>query len=72
MFVRRAILFGVLILGGCVIGVQGKLAVAKGPTPRTIAVSGKQTYTQYCAFSAYYNAGLQPAKYSLNAPRAMP
>ena len=38
MVVRRAVLFGVLILGGCVLGVQGKPAVAKGPTPRTIAV----------------------------------
>ena len=69
MFVRRAILFGVLILGGCVMGVQGKLAVAKGPTPRTIAASGKQTYMQYCASCHGIDArGDGPAAFVLKTP----
>jgi mono/diheme cytochrome c family protein len=49
MVLCRAALFGVLILGVCVAGGQDNPAAAKGPTPRTIAASGKQTYVQYCA-----------------------
>ena len=35
--------------GGLGRGRQNKPAVAKAPTPPTIATSGKQTYMQYCA-----------------------
>jgi mono/diheme cytochrome c family protein len=69
MVVGRAVLFGVLILGACVAEGQDKPAVAKGPTPRTIAASGKQTYMQYCASCHGIDArGEGPAAFVLKTP----
>ena len=69
MVVGRAVLFGVLILGAYVAEGQDKLAVAKGPTPRTIAASGKQTYMQYCASCHGVDArGEGPAAFVLKTP----
>jgi len=49
MVVGRSVLCSVLILVSCGAGAQDKPAVAKGPARRTIATSGKQTYTLHCA-----------------------
>ena len=69
MVVGRAVLFGVLILGVCAAEGQDKPAVAKGPTPRTIAASGKQTYMQYCASCHGIDArGEGPAAFVLKTP----
>ena len=69
MVVGRAVLFGVLILGACVAEGQDKPAIAKGPTPRTIAASGKQTYMQYCASCHGIDArGEGPAAFVLKTP----
>ncbi len=69
MVVGRAILFGVLILGASVAEGQDKPAVAKAPTPRTIAASGKQTYMQYCASCHGIDArGEGPAAFVLKTP----
>jgi mono/diheme cytochrome c family protein len=69
MVVGRAVLFGVLILGACVAEGQDKPAVAKGPTPRTVAASGKQTYMQYCASCHGVDArGAGPAAFILKTP----
>jgi len=46
---RRTVLFGVLILVACAAGAQDKPAADKVPARRTVAASGKQTYTHYCA-----------------------
>jgi mono/diheme cytochrome c family protein len=69
MVVSRAVLLGVVILGVCVAKGQDKPAVAKAPTPRTIAASGKQTYTQYCASCHGVDArGDGPAALVLKTP----
>jgi mono/diheme cytochrome c family protein len=69
MVMGRTVLCGVLILGACVAGAQDKPAVAEGPTPRTIASSGKQTYMRYCASCHGTNArGNGPAAVLLRTP----
>ena len=71
MVLRRTVLFGVLILVVCAAGAQDKPAVDKVPAPRTIAVSGKQTYIQYCASCHGVDAcGDGPAAFVLKTPPA--
>jgi mono/diheme cytochrome c family protein len=67
--VGRAVLLGVLTLGAWVARGQDRPAVAKGPTPGTIAASGKQTYMRYCASCHGVNArGDGPAAFALKTP----
>jgi len=50
MFMRRTVLFEVLILVvACAAGAQDSPTADKVPARRTIAASGKQTYMHYCA-----------------------
>jgi mono/diheme cytochrome c family protein len=69
MVMGRTVLFGVLILVVSVAGGQNRPAVAKAPTPPTIATSGKQTYMQYCASCHGIDArGEGPAAFVLKTP----
>ncbi len=69
MFVRRTVLFVVLILVVCAAAAQDKPVVDKVPAPRTIAASGKQTYMQYCASCHGVDArGDGPAAFVLKTP----
>jgi mono/diheme cytochrome c family protein len=69
MFMRRTVRFGVLILVACAAGAQDKPAADKVPARRTIAGSGKQTYTHYCASCHGVDArGNGPAAFVLKTP----
>lgn len=69
MVVPRCVLLGVLILVVSTVGAQNKPAVDKPPARRTIAASGKQTYTQYCAACHGADArGNGPAAFALKTP----
>jgi mono/diheme cytochrome c family protein len=69
MVMRGTVLFGVLILVVCAAGAQDKPALEKATTPRTIAVSGKQTYMHYCASCHGVDArGDGPAAFVLKTP----
>lgn len=69
MVIARTILFGVLILVVCAAGAQDKPAEGKLSAPRTIASSGKQTYTRYCASCHGVDArGDGPAAVVLKTP----
>ncbi len=71
MVLRRAVLFGGLILVVCAAGAQDKPTVDKVPAPRTIAASGKQTYMQYCASCHGVDArGDGPAAFALKTQPA--
>ena len=71
MVMGRTVLLGALSLMVCVVGAQNKPGVAKGPAPRTIAASGKQTYKQYCASCHGIDArGDGPAAFVLKTPPA--
>ena len=69
MVVPRSVLLGVLILVVSTVGAQNKPAVDKPSARRTIAASGKQTYTQYCAACHGADArGNGPAAFALKTP----
>ncbi len=69
MVMRRTVLFGFLILIVCSAGAHDKQAVNKPAAPATLAASGKQTYTQYCASCHGIDArGDGPAAVVLKTP----
>jgi mono/diheme cytochrome c family protein len=69
MTMRCSAVFGVLILAVCAAGAQDKPAVKGLPAPTSVAASGKQTYTHYCASCHGVNArGDGPAAFVLKTP----
>jgi hypothetical protein len=69
MSIHRTVLFGVLILVVCAAGAQDKPAADKVPPRGTIAATGKQTYTRYCASYHGVDArGDGPAAFVLKTP----
>ena len=69
MVVPRTILFGALILSVSALGAQDKPILDKPPARRSIAASGKETYTQYCASCHGADArGNGPAAIALKTP----
>jgi len=69
MVMGRTVLFGVLTLLVYAAGAEQKAAVDKMPARPTIAMSGKQTYMQYCASCHGVDArGEGPAAFVLKTP----